>query len=112
MRILYISPENTVGTLTLWKKEHEKRNRTANFYVHGNAQKAGHLLETQQLPNKIQATRARCNHQIQTAVWTRIGRVATGGHAQIRCFSIKGLEKDTEYADHIYTPGEFKPESL
>ena len=25
MKILYISPENTVGTLTLWKKEHERR---------------------------------------------------------------------------------------
>jgi len=28
MKILYISPENTVGTLTLWKKEHEKRGNT------------------------------------------------------------------------------------
>ena len=35
MRILYISPENTVGTLTLWKKEHEKRGnecRTITFF--------------------------------------------------------------------------------
>ena len=35
MRILYISPENTVGTLTLWKKEHEQRGnecRTITFF--------------------------------------------------------------------------------
>ena len=35
MKILYISPENTVGTLTLWKKEHTKRNnqcRTVTFF--------------------------------------------------------------------------------
>ena len=35
MRILYISPENTVGTLTLWKKEHERRGnqcRTLTFF--------------------------------------------------------------------------------
>ena len=35
MKILYISPENTVGTLTLWKKEHEKRGnecRTITFF--------------------------------------------------------------------------------
>ncbi len=35
MKILYISPENTVGTLTLWKKEHEKRGnvcRTVTFF--------------------------------------------------------------------------------
>ncbi|MBA64514.1 MAG: hypothetical protein CMG55_01800 [Candidatus Marinimicrobia bacterium] len=35
MRILYISPENTVGTLTLWKKEHESRGnecRTLTFF--------------------------------------------------------------------------------
>ena len=35
MKILYISPENTVGTLTLWKKEHELRGhkcRTVTFF--------------------------------------------------------------------------------
>ncbi len=35
MKILYISPENTVGTLTLWKKEHTKRKnqcRTVTFF--------------------------------------------------------------------------------
>ncbi len=35
MKILYISPENTVGTLTLWKKEHESRGhqcRTITFF--------------------------------------------------------------------------------
>jgi len=35
MRILYISPENTVGTLSLWKKEHELRGnecRTITFF--------------------------------------------------------------------------------
>ena len=35
MKILYISPENTVGTLTLWKKEHERRGnecRTITFF--------------------------------------------------------------------------------
>ena len=35
MKILYISPENTVGTLTLWKKEHERRGnhcRTLTFF--------------------------------------------------------------------------------
>jgi len=35
MKILYISPENTVGTLTLWKKEHESRGnecRTLTFF--------------------------------------------------------------------------------
>tara|TARA_B100001113_G_C21123044_1_gene628312 strand:- start:4756 stop:5844 length:1089 start_codon:yes stop_codon:yes gene_type:complete len=35
MRILYISPENTVGTLNLWKKEHERRGnecRTLTFF--------------------------------------------------------------------------------
>ena len=35
MKILYISPENTVGTLTLWKKEHESRGndcRTVTFF--------------------------------------------------------------------------------
>ena len=35
MRILYISPENTVGTLSLWKKEHERRGnycRTLTFF--------------------------------------------------------------------------------
>ena len=35
MKILYISPENTVGTLTLWKKEHERRGnicRTVTFF--------------------------------------------------------------------------------
>jgi len=34
MKILYISPENTVGTLGLWKKEHERRGnkcRTLTF---------------------------------------------------------------------------------
>ena len=36
MKILYISPENTVGTLTLWKKEHESRGnecRTVTFFA-------------------------------------------------------------------------------
>ena len=35
MKILYISPENTVGTLSLWKKEHERRGnecRTITFF--------------------------------------------------------------------------------
>jgi len=35
MKILYISPENTVGTLTLWKKEHNARGnecRTITFF--------------------------------------------------------------------------------
>ena len=35
MKILYISPENTVGTLTLWKKEHSSRGhecRTVTFF--------------------------------------------------------------------------------
>ena len=35
MRILYISPENTVGTLSLWKKEHEANGhecRTVTFF--------------------------------------------------------------------------------
>jgi len=35
MRILYISPENTVGTLSLWKKEHEENGhecRTITFF--------------------------------------------------------------------------------
>ena len=35
LKILYISPENTVGTLTLWKKEHEARGnvcRTVTFF--------------------------------------------------------------------------------
>jgi len=35
MKILYISPENTVGTLTLWKEEHERRGnhcRTLTFF--------------------------------------------------------------------------------
>ena len=35
LKILYISPENTVGTLTLWKKEHESRGndcRTVTFF--------------------------------------------------------------------------------
>ena len=35
MKILYISPENTVGTLTLWKKEHELRGhkrQTVSFF--------------------------------------------------------------------------------
>ena len=35
MKILYISPENTVGTLSLWKKEHERREnicRTVTFF--------------------------------------------------------------------------------
>ena len=35
LKILYISPENTVGTLTLWKKEHESRGnecRTITFF--------------------------------------------------------------------------------
>ena len=35
MKILYISPENTVGTLPLWKKEHESRGndcRTVTFF--------------------------------------------------------------------------------
>ena len=35
MKILYISPENTVGTLTLWKNEHTKRKnqcRTVTFF--------------------------------------------------------------------------------
>tara|TARA_B100000214_G_scaffold317996_1_gene252090 strand:+ start:4393 stop:5481 length:1089 start_codon:yes stop_codon:yes gene_type:complete len=35
MKILYISPENTVGTLTLWRKEHQSRGnecRTLTFF--------------------------------------------------------------------------------
>ena len=35
MKILYISPENTVGTLSLWKKEHEKNGhecKTITFF--------------------------------------------------------------------------------
>ena len=35
LKILYISPENTVGTLTLWKREHESRGnecRTVTFF--------------------------------------------------------------------------------
>ena len=35
MKILYISPENTVGTLTLWKREHELQGnecRTVTFF--------------------------------------------------------------------------------
>ena len=31
MKILYISPENTVGTLNLWKKAHEKRGNECRF---------------------------------------------------------------------------------
>lgn len=31
MKILYISPENTVGTLSLWKKAHEKRGNQCEF---------------------------------------------------------------------------------
>lgn len=31
MRILYISPENTVGTLSLWKKAHENRGNQCDF---------------------------------------------------------------------------------
>ncbi len=31
MNILYISPENTVGTLSLWKKAHEARGNTCTF---------------------------------------------------------------------------------
>jgi len=31
LKILYISPENTVGTLSLWKKAHEKRDNQCNF---------------------------------------------------------------------------------
>ncbi|NHZ84476.1 MAG: hypothetical protein GWP19_01175 [Planctomycetia bacterium] len=31
MKILYISPENTVGTLSLWKKAHEKRGNRCDF---------------------------------------------------------------------------------
>lgn len=31
MKILYISPENTVGTLSLWKKAHEKRGNHCDF---------------------------------------------------------------------------------
>ena len=31
MKILYISPENTVGTLSLWKKAHEKRGNQCDF---------------------------------------------------------------------------------
>ena len=31
MKILYISPENTVGTLSLWKKVHEKRENQCDF---------------------------------------------------------------------------------
>ena len=35
MKILYISPENTVGTLTLWRKKHEEKGhecRTVTFF--------------------------------------------------------------------------------
>ena len=35
MKILYISPENTVGTLSLWKNEHESNGhicRTLTFF--------------------------------------------------------------------------------
>ena len=31
MKILYISPENTVGTLSLWKKAHENRGNQCDF---------------------------------------------------------------------------------
>ena len=31
MKILYISPEHTVGALSLWKKEHEKRGNECRF---------------------------------------------------------------------------------
>ena len=31
MKILYISPENTVGTLNLWKETHNKRGNICNF---------------------------------------------------------------------------------
>lgn len=31
MKVLYISPENTVGTLSLWKKAHEKRGNKCDF---------------------------------------------------------------------------------
>ncbi len=31
MKILYISPENTVGTLNLWKKAHERRGNQCDF---------------------------------------------------------------------------------
>ena len=31
MKILYISPENTVGTLTLWKQAHEARGNECMF---------------------------------------------------------------------------------
>ena len=31
MKILYISPENTVGTLNLWKEIHNKRGNICNF---------------------------------------------------------------------------------
>ena len=31
MKILYISPENTVNTLTLWKKAHEEKGNKCEF---------------------------------------------------------------------------------
>ena len=31
MKILYISPENTVGTLSTWKKFHESKNNQCDF---------------------------------------------------------------------------------
>ena len=31
MKILYISPENTVGTMSLWKKAHEMHGNTCDF---------------------------------------------------------------------------------
>lgn len=31
MKILYISPENTVGTLSIWKKAHEEQGNECNF---------------------------------------------------------------------------------
>jgi len=31
MKILYISPENTVGTLSLWKKAHEAQGNQCEF---------------------------------------------------------------------------------
>ncbi len=31
MNILYISPENTVGTLSLWKKAHEAKGNKCTF---------------------------------------------------------------------------------
>ena len=85
MKILYISPENTVGTLSLWKKEHISNNhicRTITFFRSPKGFKDDICLE---LPfNFTRPQLAMIRHNIYKFYYQTKGRIIVAGKVIIK----------------------------